>query len=184
MNLSVVRRNWFLPAALPVLAGAFVVTGTADWPVEADGIEAALLFDLAVLLPALYFWCYRSSATAPALRALALASAGIWLVSYLIPPEHQHLLGFVSWLRYAAIGLLLYAELRVLASLYWAVIAGRKTPEAAAADFSASSGTPLRVARLLASEAAFWKRVLAKPSQLIRRPQGRRHAPDERGSGN
>lgn len=174
MHSSVVRRNWFLLAAIPVLAGAFVATRTADWPLEAGIIEAALLFDLAVLLPALYFWCYRSTARSPALRALALSCGGIWVVSQLIPPEHQSLLKSMSWLRYAAIGLLLYVELRVLASLYWAVITGRKTPESAAADLSTSTGMPLQIAALLAREAAFWKRVLTKPLQLLRRFRGRR----------
>lgn len=115
MTHSAIRRNWFLLPALAIVSGVIVVTRTADWPVEARLIEAALLFDLAVLLPALYFWCYRSSARSPVLRALALSCAGIWAASYLIPSEHHHLLGFVSWIRYAAIGLLLYVELRVLA---------------------------------------------------------------------
>jgi hypothetical protein len=135
---------------------------------EASLIEAGLLFDLAVLLPALYFWCYRSSAKSPVLRALALSCAGIWVASYLTPSEHHSLLGFVSWLRYAAIGLLLYVELRVVASFYWAVIAGHKSAESAAADLSASTGMPPQLAALLAKEAALWQRLLAKPLQFIR----------------
>lgn len=169
MHIQAFRRHWFFLPALAIVSGAVVVTQTAAWHAEARLIEAALLFDLAVLLPALYFWCYRSSARSPALRTLALACAGIWVASYLIPSEHHHLLGFVSWVRYAAIGLLLYVELRVLASLYWAVIAGHKSPEAAAADLSAETGMSPLVTALLAREAAFWKRLLAKPLHFIRR---------------
>ena len=173
MPTSAIRRNWFLLPALVIVSGAIVVSQTADWRVEASLIEAALLFDLAVLLPALYFWCYRASAKSPALRALALSCAGIWGASYLVPAEHHSLLGFVAWLRYAAIGLLLYVEIRVLASLYWAVVAGHKSPESAAADLAASTGMPPQVAALLAKEAVFWQRLLAKPLQFIR-GRGRR----------
>lgn len=143
MRTSAIRRHWFVLPALAVVSGAIVVTQTADWQVEAGLIEAAL-------------------------RALALSCVGIWVATHLIPAEHHHLLGFVSWLRYAAIGLLVYVELRVVASLYWAVIAGHRSPESAVADISASTGMPPQFAALLAKEATFWKRVLAKPLQRIR----------------
>lgn len=168
MRASAIRRHWFVLPALAVVSGAIVVTQTADWQVEAGLIEAALLFDLSVLLPALYFWCYRAAAKSAALRALALSCVGIWVATHLVPAEHHHLLGFVSWLRYAAIGLLFYVELRVVASIYWAVIAGHRSPESAVADISASTGMPPQFAALLAKEATFWKRVLAKPLQRIR----------------
>jgi hypothetical protein len=167
-RLSAIRRHWFFLPAIAVLAGAIVVTRTADWVAEASIIESALLFDLAVLLPALYYWCYRGSASSPALRALALCCAGIWVASHLVPEEHHDLPGFISWLRYAAIGLLLYGELRVVASVYWAVIGGHKSAESAAADLSATTGMPPRVAALLAKEAAFWRRVLARPLRVLR----------------
>ncbi|MBD8525775.1 hypothetical protein [Pseudomarimonas arenosa] len=162
------NRHWFALPALLVVFGALVVSQTADWPVEARLIEAGLLFDLAVLIPALYLWCYRKSGKSAALRALALSCGGVWAASHLVPLEHQVLLPWLTWLRYAAIGLLIYVEVRVLASVYFAVILGRKSPEMAAIELSNSLGIPAQFAQLLAKEAEFWRRVFAWPIKLVR----------------
>lgn len=169
MDKSALCRHWFFLPASAIVSGAIIVTRTVDWQMEARLVEAALLFDLAVLLPALYFWCYRSPTRPFALRAVAFSCAGFWVASFLVPSEHHGLLDDLSWVRYFAIGVLLYVELRVLAVLYWSVIAGHKTPESAAADFAAATGMPAQIAGLLAGEAAFWKRLLREPLRLIRR---------------
>jgi hypothetical protein len=77
-------------------------------------------------------------------------------------------LNVVGCLRYGAIAVLPYVEVRDLASLYWSVVLGRKSPDVAAQELSTVAGYPPQVAALLAKEAAFWQRLLAKPIEVLR----------------
>ena len=167
-------QHWFIPAALLILSGAIVSTHTADWATEARLLESALLFDLAILLPLLFWVCYRLKAKAMAIRSVALACGGIWLATYLVPSEHQSLLPYVAILRYVAIGLLIYIEIRVVAALYWSVVLGRVSPDHAADHLVREAGIPQPLAAIMAKEAQFWKRLLAKPVAFIRSRVGRR----------
>ncbi len=168
-----VGQHWFVPAALLIVAGALTLAQTADWPREAQLLEGALLFDLAILLPLLFWFCYRLKAKAIALRAAAMACGGIWLATYLVPSEHQVLLPTVAFLRYGAIAVLLYIEIRVVAALYWAVIAGRVPADQIATHLAEKAGIPLGLATIMAKEALFWKRLLARPIAFIRKHFGR-----------
>jgi hypothetical protein len=167
-------HHWFIPAALLILSGAIVATQTADWASEALLLEGALIFDLGVLLPLLFWVCYRVKANAAVLRSVAIACGGIWLSTHLVPSEHQSLLPFVAFLRYGAIALLVYIEIRIVAALYWSVVLGRVPADQAAAHLSREAGIPDALAALMAKEAMFWKFVLAKPLAFIRRHMNRR----------
>ena len=167
-------HHWFVPAALFVLLGSVVATQTADWATEASMLEGALLFDLALLLPLLFWACYRLKSKAVALRSVAIACGGIWLATYLVPVEHQSLLPSVAFLRYGAIALLVYVEIRIVASLYWAVVSGRVPQDQAASHLSREAGIPEPLAALMAKEALFWKRLLAGPLAFIKKRFGRR----------
>ncbi len=162
-------NHWFIPAALLILSGSIVASYTADWATEARLLESALLFDLAVLFPFLFWACYRFKVKAAAMRSVALACGGIWLATYLVPSEHQSLLPFVAFLRYFAIALLVYIEVRIVAALYWSVVLGRVSPDDAASHLVRETGAPEALAKLMAKEAFFWKRLLARPVAFIRR---------------
>jgi len=104
-------HHWFYPLA------AAIVLGDVGALYFQDGdhprlFEGAVLFDLAVLLPLLYLWCYRAKGTAVILPMVGLASLGIWVTGHLIPVEHQHLLGSVAWLRTTAIVVLALIEIK------------------------------------------------------------------------
>lgn len=171
---SRLSHHWFILAALLILSGSIVATQTADWANEALLLESALIFDLGVLLPLLFWVCYRFEAKATVLRSVAIACGGIWLATYLVPSEHQSLLPFVAFLRYGAIATLLYIEVRVVAALYWSVVLGRIPTDQAAAHLSREAGIPEALAAFMAKEALFWKYVLAKPIAFIRRHMSRR----------
>lgn len=166
-------QHWFIPAALLILSGAIVSSLTAGWATEARLLESALLFDLAILLPFLFWICYRLKAKAMAIRSVALACSGIWLATWLVPSDHQSLLPDVAFLRYVAIALLVYVEVRIVAALYWSVVLGRVSPDQAADHLVRDAGIPQPLAVFMAKEARFWKRVLAKPVAFIRRRIGR-----------
>ena len=172
LDFGKLGQHWFIPAALLILCGAFVSSHTADWVTEARLLESALLFDLAILLPLLFWVCHRFQAKAVAMRSVALACGGIWLATYLVPSEHQSLLPYVAVLRYVAIALLVYIEIRIAAALYWSVVLGRVTPDDAAHHLVREAGIPRPLAVIMAKEAHFWKRVLAKPVAFIRRRVG------------
>ncbi|MFX8141364.1 hypothetical protein ABTK98_19625, partial [Acinetobacter baumannii] len=69
-------------------------------------LEAGLLFDLAVLVPALYWLAYRQRQQRIGARVLALACVGIWLAQQLVPEAERDLLNHVEPLRYAGIAVL------------------------------------------------------------------------------
>jgi hypothetical protein len=70
------RRHWFCPLAIAVVLGDLGAVYMQDWH-HPRLLEAAVLFDLAVVLPLLFLWCYPARGTALLLRALGLVSLGI-----------------------------------------------------------------------------------------------------------
>lgn len=72
------RAHWFLFAAALIVAGNWLALPSlrAGLPRLA---ESAALFDLAVLLPVLYWLCYRHRRKDAGFRALALSCLGIWM---------------------------------------------------------------------------------------------------------
>jgi hypothetical protein len=147
------RRNWFLPLLALLLAIEWAFARATDWP--RDGLaEAVILFDLCLFVPALHFLCYRRTLARKALliRTFALASLGVWLASWLIPAEAQHLLAGLGWARLAGLAVLLALELWVVVKVVRLVFGGTPTE----ADVVAY-GAPPWIARIMLIEARFWK---------------------------
>jgi hypothetical protein len=80
------KANWFIAAFFAVLSANAAV-------LYFDGLhsvrlkEFGLLFDFAILLPALYLLCYRSQGKKAVFRALALACLGVWAFFFLLSCE-------------------------------------------------------------------------------------------------
>ena len=168
INFRWVLSNWFYPLALAVVLGDVSALHFQDWS-NPRLFESAVLFDLAVVVPMLYLWCYRAKGRAVVLPVLSLASLGIWATSQLIPVEHQHLLGSVSWLRTVAITVLVAIEIRILFGFYKAIFASDKTPEEIAVKLSKDIQLPLWLMRLVALEAQVLRRLADFIRGLFRR---------------
>ena len=119
-----------------------------------SGGEAAILADLCVVVPLLYFWCYRGRLPAHHLlvRSAALACMGLWLASLLIPAADQAILPHFSWARTLGILGLALVELYILIVLMKLLFSGKASLE----EISKRSGAPPFVARLMMAEARFW----------------------------
>lgn len=164
MNASLARAHWFF------LAGPLVVATDVLVALQARGqfdrvLEAGLLFDLAVIVPALYWLCYRDRGRRSAIRAAALACLGIWATLKLVPAAEQDLVTYVAPLRYVGLAVLVWLEFAVVLAIYRSVFGGRSTSEAVAA---ASRDLPPWQARIIALEAAFWRKVWSLLKRLFR----------------
>ena len=165
MTTHRLRSHWFFWAApldFAVDAGvSFFARGQMD-----RLLEAGLLFDLAVLVPALYWLAYRQRQQRIGARVLALACVGIWLALQLVPEAERDLLNHVEPLRYAGIAVLVALELAVMAAIYRAIFKGGTVEDAVA---QAPSDLPAWVARLIAWEARLWQRAWSALRRFTRR---------------
>lgn len=166
MNIQALRAHWFWGIAPVVLALDFSVAMSARGSIDAV-VELGLLFDLAVLLPCLYWLCYRRRGRQAIVRAAALGCLGIWLALKWVPEAEQDVLAMVAPLRWVGLAALVYLEAVVLLAVYRTVFRGGSVEQAAA---SAPPDMPPWVARLLALEARFWLRVWRWLRRLAGRP--------------
>lgn len=159
--------HWFLVAAAAIVSVNWLALPgiRADLPRLA---ESAALFDFAIVLPALYWLCYRRRRRDAGVRALALACLGAWAVSKLIPPSEHQLLDYLMPLRYVGLAVLVAIELKILVALYRMVFSGA-TRAAAAAQIQNQADLPPWLSRLLVAEAMFWRRVWQFVERHIRR---------------
>ena len=161
-------HHWFYPLA------AAIVLGDVGALYFQDGdhprlFEGAVLFDLAVLLPLLYLWCYRAKGTAVILPMVGLASLGIWVTGHLIPVEHQHLLGSVAWLRTTAIVVLALIEIKILFAFYKGIFASDETPEQIAERLATDVNLPAWLTRVVTLEARILRGLSGVIKGLFRR---------------
>ena len=149
--------NWFLLVAPLLLIVAVLLARAVPWTTDGRTMEAVLLFDACITLPALYALCYAR--TLPpwqlALRAIAIACLGIYLLGYIVPPDARRLLPAFGWARMAGLILLVLIELRLLVAALRLVFGGNENAE----QVSAQTGAPPWIARLMLIEARFWKSV-------------------------
>lgn len=149
--------NWFLLALPPLVAAAALLVRSAAWSEEGATLEAVLLFDACVSLPALYALCY-ARALPPwqlALRMVGIACLGLFLLGHIVPPEAQRLLPRFGWARTIGVVVLVLVELR----LFVAALRLLFGSGASAQQISARTGAPPWIARLMVMEARFWKAV-------------------------
>lgn len=157
MHTSSIRLHWFFFIA-PLLLAVNMYVGLSSRGQVDRLIEAGLLFDLAVLIPCLYWLCYRSNGKKTVIRGVALVCLGIWVSTKLVPVSERDLLNYVAPIRYVGLAALIWLELAVIGAIYKTVFKGGSVSDAVS---QASTDMPTWVAKLLAMEANFWLRVWA-----------------------
>ena len=164
---SWLSRHWFVPIALAVAIGDLSSVYFAGWT-DAELIEAALLFDFVVVIPCLYWWCYRAKGRAAVIQTVALACFAIWCTGKIVPPEHRGLIDSVSWLRYVGLAGLLALEIKLAIMVYKAVVFSGQSRNDAQRTFE-SEGLPPWLARFMAFEASLWRKAWLFVQRIFRR---------------
>ena len=149
------RQHWFVLLAPLLLLGEYGFARTTPWK-GPDPAEVAILFDLCLFIPFLHWLCYRRRLPAGALlvRTVALSLAGLWLATWLVPPESRSVLAYLTWLRPIGLAALALIELKLLVEIVRLTFSGGSS-----AEIAARTGTPEWIARLMLLEARFWKAV-------------------------
>lgn len=161
----IIINHWFLLLApFVVLVNAYVAT---SGPIT-NIVEFGLLFDLVILLPALYFVCYRKRKSGAAIRAMGLACLGVWVATKLIPEADRALLTYIEPLRYVGLAVLVLLELAMIRLIFVSLSQG-DTPAQAAQKAKEHSEMPAWVAKLLAWEAGLWRRMFFSIKRVFRR---------------
>jgi hypothetical protein len=153
-----VKENWFWPLAITLAALAWAI-GHFSKIEPNSSWEHAVIFDVLLTLPILYFVCYRKKATLKhnIFRILALQCTGIWLATKIVPIESQSLLPYLSWLRFAGLAVLFAFEVWIVLALIKLVF----RPDTTANQIEQQLGAPPFIAKLILMEARFWRRVFS-----------------------
>jgi hypothetical protein len=158
LNGNSLKAHWFVFAFALILAGNGTVTYLDEWG-SIKLMEFGLLFDFAILLPALYLICYRDQGKKAIYRAIGLACLGIWAAGKIVPEESHQILESVSFLRYVGLGVLFLIELRIVIAIFKSIFSSKtqygKDRDAAIAE----ADMPVWVAKLMAWEANLWRKV-------------------------
>lgn len=153
------RKHWFWPAALAVAATNAFTIAIDGW--QAPQLkEMGILFDFAVLIPLLYLFCYRASGKKALVRTVAFACLGVWLTGHIVPDAHHSLINQIGWVRYLGLAVLVLIEIRLGIEIWR--LAFRSQTEDASHPIKLKAekeGMPLWVAKLMAAEAKFWKKL-------------------------
>ena len=163
------KKHWFWPAALAVLLSNALVVAIDGW--QAPQLkELGVLFDFAVLVPLLYLLCYRARGKKAVVRTLALACLGVWAAGHFVPDSHHVLISQVGWIRYVGLGVLVLIEIRLAIEIWRLAFRGKAEDESQAIREKAESeGAPPWVAKLMAAEARFWKKLWQSVGRLLGR---------------
>jgi len=165
---SKIRQHRFFIVAAPILASDLLVPRLDHWS-NPSLLEAGVLFDVSILIPALYLICYRSRGKAAVLRAIALACLGIWVAGHIVPTEYHQILSSVGVVRYIGLAVLLAIELKLALVIYRSVFQGGADAAADAQRAASDAGMPEWVARLMAFEAGLWRKTWEFFQRLFRR---------------
>ena len=160
-----IKEHWFLVIAPIVLLSDMLVARSG--PMDRL-VEAGLLFDLVLLVPALYFFCYRKRRPGAAVRTIALACLGVWIATKLVPEADRVLLVYLAPLRYVGLAVLVLIELALVRMIFQMLSAG-DTAEATAKRAADTADMPEWVAKLLVWEAGLWRRLFASVRRLVGR---------------
>ena len=153
--------NWFYPVAFTLLMlVGFLATSTRGLPRPAQGptFEVALLADVFVTLPMLYWLCFRKrhGMAKLLLGVTAVVCSGLWLSGLIVPLAEQRVLPQLSWFRFVGLVIIVGFEVRLAAlalRLMW-------RPQTKVAELEAQ-GVPPVVAKLMLLEARFWRWALS-----------------------
>lgn len=155
---SSLASHWFILAALAVAASDFAVASLDSWSRPAL-LEAAILADLSIVIPALYLWCYRSRGKAAIVRAIGLSCLGIWVAGHVVPNEHHQILSTVGFVRYIGLAVLIIIELKLAAIIFRATFRREGDTKATVLTTAKDAGMPEWAARLMAWEASLWRKA-------------------------
>ena len=168
-TVTFLRENWFFPVAIAVVSTDLYIGRLDNWSNERV-LETGILLDLAVVIPALYFWCYRSRGKPAILRTIALCCLGLWAAGYIVPVEHQFLLTKVEFIRYIGLAIVLVVEIKLMRLVYSAGFSRDKGVKSSILEIAKDEGMPEWVARILVWEASVWRKV----TDFIRAVVGKR----------
>ena len=153
--------NWFYPLAIGLIAlvWALDIFSKGRFP-SAGGtsLELAVLADVFVTLPVLYWLCFRKrhGLAKLLLGVTAVVCSGLWLAGQFVPATDQRILPQLSWLRYAGLAIIVGFEVRLAAVAFRMIW----RPQTKVADLAAE-GVPPVIAKLMLLEARFWRWVLS-----------------------
>ena len=151
------RAHWFYAVAVLVLGSS--VFFALDSRGKIDRLfEAGLIFDLVVLIPCLYWMCYRDRGRKAVIRAAAIACLGIWLALKLVPESERELLEYIAPLRYIGLAALIWLEVVVMVAIYRSAFRGKSEAEITS-QAAETADLPPWAARLLAKEALLWRKL-------------------------
>lgn len=169
-SLESLKRHWFWPVALAVVATNALVVVSDGW--QAPRIkEFGILFDFAVLIPLLYLICYRASGKRTLVRSLALACLGVWAAGHIVPTVHHSLISQIGWVRYVGLAVLVLIEIRLGIEIWRLAFCSQAEDSGEAIRQKAEQeGMPLWVAKLMAAEARVWKKLWQCVRKFFGRP--------------
>jgi hypothetical protein len=163
MKTDILRVHWFFAVA-PLVLAADVYVGLSTRGEMDRYTEAGLLFDFAVLLPALYWLCYRRRGKQALVKVAALACLGIWAALKLVPEAERDLLNHVAFIRYAGLAALAWLEIAVILAIYKTLFKGGSIDEAIA---RAPADMPAWAVKLLAMEGKLWLKLWGGLKRLL-----------------
>jgi hypothetical protein len=153
------QQHWFLLVAAAIIAGDLSAVAYSGWATHARAMEAALLFDFAVLIPALAAWRSRANPWKAILHALCLASLAVWGLGHVVPAEHQVILGKLAWLRPVVMVFAVLAEIGILLAFYRGVFGSDEDAAALSRKMAADAGLPKWLEKWVAIEVKIWRAV-------------------------
>ncbi|MFQ6371040.1 hypothetical protein [Shewanella sp. YIC-542] len=159
------RTHWFFLAAVIIVISDISVAVVDNWSSPAF-LEAAILVDLGIVIPVLYWWRYRARNKAAMLRTMALSCLGIWVAGHVVPSEHHRILPVVDFVRYIGLGILLVIEFKFIIMIYRAAFHGEEATSSVLVT-AKDAGMPDWVVRLIAWEASFWRKVWRMVQRMI-----------------
>jgi hypothetical protein len=135
-----------------------------EWLREAEGLpQWPIAFDLLLTVPAVYWWLHRRDRRRAWLGAFALAGAGIWVATHLLPDTSGPLWSGLRFARTLGIGVVVLLEIGIVVSMLRLVVrlAQERNPDYALRDgIQQRLGTTL-AARIMAFDMRMWLHVFA-----------------------
>lgn len=159
------RMHGWILLALFVVVGD-IVTTRFDAAQRPQLVEAAVLFDLVIVLPVLYGWWHRARGRVVLLRMLGLSCLGFWVASHVVPDAQHGLIERFGMLRYAGLAVLVVFELRLMLAIWRAAFSGG---DRAVETIARDADMPVWAARLMAFEARLWRKAASSCARLFRR---------------
>lgn len=164
------RNHWFWPLAFAICAINAIVIFIDGW--QAPQIkEIGVLFDLAVLIPALYLMCYWTNGKKVLIKATALACLGIWVAGHIVPNEHHSILNEVGLLRYIGLAVLIIMQVRIGIEIFRLAFSSKTDTESDSAvkQKAEEEGIPPWIANLMAWESRIWRKAWSTVRRLFHR---------------